>query len=461
MTTNVGQARRKGRTVIRSTGALYLLYVSAAVFVCGSPTPTHAQELRRSGFLGVQIVAVPEAVRTDLGLPSDAGVLVQALVEGGSAKSAGIEPDDVITYVGDHRVTGVADFVQVARGLREGDTPAVVIRRRRASVTLSVLVRPRPYERASDVNVEYGSIAVDGTLRRTIITAPRTPGRHPGVLYVNGLGCFSQESLDITSNDAKLLYGLTRAGFVTMRVEKSGMGDSEGPACSSPAVDFRAELRGYAAGLRALKQRSFVDPRAVFLVGLSLGGVEAPILAAEEEVRGIVVVNTVAKPLFEYLLDTRRRQMVLQHRPFDETDRSMLLAERCNHRMLIEKQEPDAILAATPECADHIQYPAPFTLLQQWADVNVAAAWKAVDRPVLIVFGTSDYVSTIADDPYLAAMINAFHPGAATMASIPNMDHSLSMATSMAESLARKTPGEFEPAVLETIATWLRAHIPA
>jgi len=100
--------------VIRSTGALYLLYVSA-VFLCGSPTPTHAQELRRSGFLGVQVVAMPEAVRTDLGLPNDAGVLVQALVEGGSAKSAGIEPDDVITYVGDHRVTGVADFVQVTR----------------------------------------------------------------------------------------------------------------------------------------------------------------------------------------------------------------------------------------------------------------------------------------------------------------------------------------------------------
>jgi hypothetical protein len=77
------------------------------------------------------------------------------------------------------------------------------------------------------------------------------------------------------------------------------------------------------------------------------------------------------------------------------------------------------------------------------------------------VFGTSDYVSTIADNPYLAAMINAFHPGAATMASIPNMDHGLSNATSMAESFARKTPGEFEPAVLETIATWLRAHVPA
>jgi pimeloyl-ACP methyl ester carboxylesterase len=448
-------------TVIRSKRPPYLIYVLAVMCVCSSQTATHAQELRRSGFLGVQVVAVPEAVRADLGLPTDAGVLVQALVDGGSAKSAGIEQDDVITDVGDHRVTGVADFVQVARGLREGDTSAVRVRRRRASITVSVLVRPRPYERASDVNVEYRSITVDGTLRRTIITAPTKPGRHPAVLYVSGIGCFSQESLDITSNDAKLLYGLTRAGFVTMRVEKSGMGDSEGPACISPAVDFRAELRGYVAGLRALKQLSFVDPNAVFLVGLSLGGVEAPILAAEEEVRAVVVVNTVAKPLFEYLLDTRRRQMVLEHRPYDETDRSMLLDERCNHRLLIEKQEPDAILAETPGCADHIQYPAPFTLLQQWADVNVAAAWKAVDRPVLIVFGTSDYVSTIADNPYLAAVINAFHPGAATVASIPNMDHGLSHATSMADSFARKTPGEFEPAVLETIATWLRAHIPA
>jgi len=96
--------------------------------------------------------------------------------------------------------------------------------------------------------------------------------------------------------------------------------------------------------------------------------------------------------------------------------------------------------------------------MQQWADVNIGAAWKAIDRPVLIVYGTSDFVATAADHPYLADVINAFHPGTATLRPIRGMDHPMNKAVSMAESFARSTPGEFEPKLLETIADWLRSE---
>ena len=58
-----------------------------------------------------------------------------------------------------------------------------------------------------------------------------------------------------------------------MRVEKSSMGDSEGPPCSN--VDMEAERRGYVAGLKALKDYPFVDPNNIFLMGISIGGVQA------------------------------------------------------------------------------------------------------------------------------------------------------------------------------------------
>src|SRR5262249_46395055 len=92
----------KGRPVFRSKSSLSLVCVSVALLGVGQAA-AHAQELRRSGSFGVQVVAVPDAIRNDLQLPNDAGVLVQALVEGGSAKSAGIETNDVITDVGEHR----------------------------------------------------------------------------------------------------------------------------------------------------------------------------------------------------------------------------------------------------------------------------------------------------------------------------------------------------------------------
>ena len=429
----------------------------ASVLACARAVPAGGQELlRRSGFFGVQLVAVPADVRRERGLPESGGVLVQALVEGGSARSAAIEPGDVITAVGDRPIADVADFVQFTRTLRAGDRCTLRIRRGTDTIALDVPIRARPYERAADMDVSYGSVRVDGTLRRTIVTAPQQPGRRPAVLYVTGIGCFSQESLDSSSNDTRLLYGLTRAGFVTMRVEKTGIGDSEGPPCSSPAADFRAEVRAYIAGLRALKTLPTVDPNGVFVIGLSIGGVEAPLIAAEEPVRGIIVVNTVAKPLFEYLLDSRRRQLLLAHVPYDEIDRRMAIDERCNHRLLIDKQQPETVIASDPRCTDHISYPAPFTFMQQWADVNLAAAWKAIDCPVLIVYGMSDFVSTIADDAYLAEMINGFHGNRATVKAIGGMDHGLSKAATMADSFARTGPAEFEPAVIDAIASWLR-----
>src|SRR5205085_8652783 len=197
--------------------------------------------------------------------------------------------------------------------LRAGDTVTIRFFRNGAAQTKQVSLKPRPFELSPDVEVLYKAVAVDGSLRRVIVTVPKNEGKHPAVLYINGIGCFSQESLDLSSADAKLLYGLTRAGFVTMRVEKSGMGDSQGPPCMSPAVDLQAEVRGYVAGLKSLKEYPFVDARQVFVVGLSIGGVEAPLVAEQVPVKGLVVINTVAKPFLEYLTDTRRRQHLLRH----------------------------------------------------------------------------------------------------------------------------------------------------
>jgi pimeloyl-ACP methyl ester carboxylesterase len=442
--------------MLQSTTRVMTFWLVACV--CPGIVTTIGQELRRSGFLGVQVVPVPDAARSARDLPGGVGVLVQTLVDGGSAEAAGLQPNDVVTQVGDHTVVGVADFVQAVKRFRARDVVSLSIRRDRQPLTVQVPIRARPFEAAADVDVRYDAITVDGTLRRTILTAPKGSGRHPAVLYLNGIGCFSQESLDLSSHDAKLLYGLARAGYVTMRVEKGGMGDSEGPPCESPEADFNAETRGYAAGLKALKQASFVDPENVFLVGLSIGGVEAPLVASGQHVSGIVVVNTVAKPFFEYLLDTRRRQMGLRHVPADEIDRRMRLDELCNHRLLIERQTPETVLSADRGCADHIEYPAPYTYMQEWAALNPADAWKQVDVPVLVLYGTSDYVSTIADDPLLADLINSFHPARATLKPISGMDHYMGQAPSMQVSSAEpNAPRAFAPAVLAEISGWLRA----
>jgi pimeloyl-ACP methyl ester carboxylesterase len=389
------------------------------------------------------------------------GILVASLVDGGSAKAAGIEPNDIITQINGHKVIDVSGFVQFARGLHAGDVATITLLRGSERLMKEVPLKPRPYESAPDTDTEYKSVTVDGSLRRVIVTKPKTAGKHPAVLYINGVGCFSQESIDLSSPDAKLLYGLTRAGFVTMRVEKSGMSDSQGPPCASPEVDLEAEMRGYLAGLKALKAYPVVDSNAVFLVGLSIGGVEAPLVAQQIPVRGLVVINTVAKPFLEYLTDTRRRQHLLRHTAYDEMEQRLRLNEQCNHRLLIERETPEQVIKEIPGCGDYITYPAPYTFMQQWAALNPAQEWKKVNVPVLVVYGTSDFISTIFDDPYLVDIINSFHPGHASLKAVPNMDHYLTRAASMEESMTRPVGArvEFAPAVLEAIKSWLQQQV--
>ena len=54
-------------------------------------------------------------------------------------------------------------------------------------------------------------------------------------------------------------------GFVTMRLEKRGVGDSEGEAPERGG--FATEIADVSAALAALSRYDFVDPDAVFVFG--------------------------------------------------------------------------------------------------------------------------------------------------------------------------------------------------
>jgi S1-C subfamily serine protease len=101
--------------VDRSNRSEVTQYLIAALIVLIGLADAHARALRRSGFFGVQVVALPDRMREELGLAAGTGVLVQAIDDGGSAKAAGIQPNDVITHVGDHAVSSVGLRGQTAR----------------------------------------------------------------------------------------------------------------------------------------------------------------------------------------------------------------------------------------------------------------------------------------------------------------------------------------------------------
>jgi uncharacterized protein len=310
--------------------------------------------------------------------------------------------------------------------------------------------------------VLYRSVNSGSGRRRVIVTKPKNSGKIPAVLLVGGIGCYSLDNFSPNHAYRKILYGLTQQGFATMRVEKSGTGDSEGAPCQT--VDLKTEIEGYVAGLRALKTYDFVDADKIFIFGHSIGGIVGPAVAAEEKVRGLIVVATVGTNWYEYALENYRRQALLRGESYDAVERGARLNQFCKRRLWTDRQPLEQILKENPACEDLLQDPASPAYMQQLTDLNLAELWKKVDAPVLVMYGASDFLTSAKEHEYLREMINKFHPGKARYVEIPQMDHYFERAASQSESYQRRrtppqSPSPFVEQSLTEISNWLKQNL--
>src|SRR5208282_4050409 len=195
-------------------------------------------------------------------------------------------------------------------GFKAGTSLAIEFRRGDAQEKSTLTLKGRPFEKSDAYEVLYGSVQSRGNRLRTIVTRPRVEGKRPALFLIQGFGLSSVDNPVGPLEPYRMIVDdLTRHGFVTLRVDKPGCGDSEGGPGRD--VDFDTELDGYRQALRMLKARTDVDPNRVFIFGHSMGGVMAPLLAAETPLRGIIVYGTITRTWTEYMLENSRRQMEL------------------------------------------------------------------------------------------------------------------------------------------------------
>ena len=335
--------------------------------------------------------------------PHERGAVVTAIVAGSAAEADGITAGDVIRAVDGSAVRLPADVIAAVAHHASGDSIRLEIIRAGQTESREVRLASYPRETMSGVSFEYGAVTLpDGSQLRTIVSVPDgNPLRRPAVLLLPGGGCGSIDT-PLTPDLAQpgLMRVLAARGYVTMRVEKSGVGDSRGPACD--AIGYIQELDGYRAALSALKKHRSVDLDRVFLLGISLGGVFAPTVANESAVRGIVVYGTLAAPPSPY-----------------------------------------------PGRSDRF--------FRELAAVDVAAAWSSVSSRVLVLHGEFDESTVAADHERIAASVNARHPGRATHVELSGLDHCWTWHASMDESRGHCGSGRPDTTLSETILRFLQS----
>jgi pimeloyl-ACP methyl ester carboxylesterase len=306
-----------------------------------------------------------------------------------------------------------------------------------------------------------------GERLRTIVTKPRNAtGKLPVIFVAGWLSCDSVEAPAGTKDATGIVFQhlAELPGFCLFRVDKAGVGDSEGDCAAN---DFVSELAGYRAAFRALKNYDFIDTSRVYILGISNGGGYAPLVpetdSERSQVHGYVVVGGWVKTWFEHMLEIERRRFALMGKPPGEVNQRMKGAATLYHDWLIERRKVDDVLREHPQVSelwpegkdhDHL-YGRPLAFYEQLQDLNLAATWNGVKVPTLVLHGQFDWIMSRQDHELIADYVNANRRGAARFVEVPEMGHTFQHYLSFADAFQDKA-AEFDKKVVSLLIDWFK-----
>ena len=325
----------------------------------------------------------------------------------------------------------------------------------------------RPLESLPGVETEYADFrGADGVRLRTIVTRPQgARGRLPAVLFVQWLSC---DSIEVKSDardgwSAMLRQLISGSALLWQRVDKAGVGDSQGPACSD--LDYETELAHHRAALRQLLSRPDVDPERVVIFGASMGSNFAPLIAADQNLAGVVVWGGGATTWYERMLRFERNALEL-----GDADPASLAAEMSARAAyftgyLLQGRSPAAIASRGPELGNvwsrivgtsgDTHYGRPVEFHQQAQRQNWAGAWARVRSPVLVLYGEFDWYESRDAAALIADIVNRKHPGAATLRVVPGLDHHFMRYATRRDAFKESGGIVAADPVVEAILAWL------
>lgn len=432
---------------------LSLLWISTAA---ANELPS-SDPLPRRPFLGVTADPAP-----------DHHVRVSKIFPDSPAARSGLAVGDILLALNGSTVESVGTFLAGVKTLKTGDHLICRVRRGDKEVDVEVVLAEYPREQAADIRVLYDAVDTPNATLRSILTMPTgKTGKLPAILFIQGFDC---SPIDFPLPDPnltrELIYRLTRAGFVVMRSEKSGVGDSTGAPCRE--VGFHDEVSLFTTALKKLKTYDFVDTENVFLFGHSAGGWVAPLVAAAEPVKGIVVQGTVVRPYGEYYIDNWRRSNWLRFHPdlAQLEDDERLLAQLIQY-ILVEKISLQEATTKHPELTgiakklfplggDQFDGTRSLEYVRELNDENLARVWETLDVPVLALAGEFDIRTLPLDHEYIAAIVNARHPGNGTWQVLPKMDHRFAMHETLKDAVAHEFVGPFDEQVVQETVRWIQ-----
>ncbi|MGI9544452.1 MAG: alpha/beta fold hydrolase [Cyclobacteriaceae bacterium] len=408
--------------------------------------------------------------RADLGAKfsapdgKQAGALVWEVTANSAVATAGLKQGDIVIKLNQEVIMDPNRWSDILYELRGSQEIELLVKRGQDMVNLNTTLADLPLERYPDTEVRYESVLSNrGQEIRTIITYPKKArGKLPALFVVGGLSCSSIEVFPgrAVSGWTRVLTDLaTKTGMVVMRVEKPGVGDSNG-ACSESS--FEDDIAAFRSSLESLRSKSYVDTSKVIIYGSSMGSALAPYLANEYPVAGVISDGTFVKTWFEHMLEIERRILKFQGNTGEEVMKKMNEGYiPLYYGMLIEKKSYAEVLQEKPWLAkynyhdpEHM-YGRPVSYYHQVQDFNFAKGWQELKVPVRIVRGTNDWIMSDQDNDLIIALLEDQGHQDHQLYRYPGLDHWNMIHEKDIDSFEGKT-GTWEDGISQIIIDYAR-----
>ncbi|OLD20033.1 MAG: hypothetical protein AUJ01_04880 [Acidobacteria bacterium 13_1_40CM_3_65_5] len=312
----------------------------------------------------------------------------------------------------------------------------------------SVSSRTVPISRPNDepVKIPGNGFVLAGTLSRPTTT---TEKRLRAIVLVGGSGPTDRDEMMFGIPIlGQIANALADAGFMALRYDKRGIGQSGGRAEAASLADFTEDVR---AAVKWLSDRKDVDPKRIAVVGHSEGGAVALMAAAKDKrIAGVVVIGTNGGSGAELVLAQQQHLLNRSTMTAEERQAKVDLQKRI-HEAVVTGKGWDQLPADVRRQVDNPEFQS--ILLNDPAKVI-----PDVRQPILIVQGELDtQVEPSNADKLEALARKRKNAPPVDVVKVPGVNHLLVPAkTGEVDEYGTLTEKQVSANVTDAIGTWLK-----
>ena len=303
---------------------------------------------------------------------------------------------------------------------------------------------------AEDASFSEREVMVGGDDRAlpATLALPKGDGAFPAVVLVHGSGPHDRdETIGPNKPFLDIARGLAAQGIAVLRYEKRTKARPQDFASGMFGVDEETTNDAVQA-VATLRGIDGIDPKRVFVLGHSQGGMMAPRIAAVSgHVAGLVLLAAPARSLLDIVIEQNRRLAVLDDGKTSDAERDAITA-------IIQQVRITRDAATDPATKTVMGLPAGYW--RSIDSVDPVAEARSVGLPMLVLQGARDIQVVDAD---WQGWRGAFHADPKVSFKLYETLNHLAMPGEGDGTLAEyQQPNHVDATLIDDVAAWIKAR---